>query len=122
LPFVSYELTLDDLLTSKDVDERIKKLSQVRADLEDTITAVEQLQSEALRSKREADMLKETVEKLKQDKSTTEAMLKLPEDSFSRILAKANSKGRVRGTIEGLIIGFLTGLLSSLFAWYITKP
>lgn len=122
LPFFSYEVTLDDLIDSKNVDDRINRLSQIKGDLEDTIGAVEQLQAEALQHKAEADSLKETVEKLQQDKSTAEAMLKLPEESFSRVLTRANSKGRIRGLVEGLIIGLITGVLSSLLVWHITKP
>jgi hypothetical protein len=122
IPFVSYEVTLDDLLDSKDVDVRIKRLSDIKGDLEDTIGAVEQLQAEALKHKADADALKVTVERLEQDKSTAEAMLKLPEESFSRVLTKANSKGRIRGLVEGIIIGLITGILSSLFVWQITKP
>jgi predicted nuclease with TOPRIM domain len=121
LPFLSYEVTLDDLIDSKDVDERIKRLSTIKNDLEETIVAVEQLQAEAFKSKNEADKLKETISLLEQDKSTAEAMLKLSEESFSRVLSRASSKGRVRGIIEGIIIGFTTGILSSLLAWYLTK-
>ena len=121
LPFMSYEVTLDDLMDSKDIDERIKRLSTIKKDLQETIIAVEQLQDEAFKSKNEADKLKETISALEQDKSTAEEMLKLPEESFSRVLTKASSKGRVRGIIEGIIIGFITGILSSLLVWYLTK-
>lgn len=121
LPFLSYEVTLDDLIDSKDVDERIKRLSAIKNDLEATIIAVGQLQAEAFKSKNEADKLRETISTLEQDKSTAEAMLKLPEESFSRVLSRASSKGRVRGIIEGIIIGFITGILSSLLIWYLTK-
>ena len=38
-----------------------------------------------------------------QDKYTAEEMLKLPEESFFRVLTKASSKGRVRGISEGII-------------------
>jgi predicted nuclease with TOPRIM domain len=121
LPFLSYEVTLDDLIDSKDVDERIERLSTIKNDLEETIVAVEQLQAEAFKSKNEANKLKETISLLEQDKSTAEAMVKLPEESFSRVLSRASSKGRVRGIIEGIIIGFITGILSSLLVWYLTK-
>ena len=121
LPFVSYEVTLDDLLDSKDVDARIRRLSQIRTDLEDTISAVEQLQADALRNKKDSDALKATVEQLKQDKATAEEMLKLPEESFARLLTRASSKGRTRGIIEGVLIGFTTGALSSFLVWYLTK-
>lgn len=60
LPFLSYEVTLDDLIDSKDVDERIKRLSAIKNDLEATIIAVGQLQAEAFKSKNEADKLRET--------------------------------------------------------------
>jgi hypothetical protein len=85
------------------------------------VHAVTQLQAEALQNKKEAEDLRATVEQLKQDKSTTEAMLKLPEDSIARVLARASSRGRIRGIIEGIIIGLITGGLSSYFIWYVTK-
>ena len=120
LPFFSYEVTLDDVLTNKDVDERIKRLSQIKQDLQDTVGAVEQLQAEALHNKVEADKLRETVEQLKQDKAITESLMKIPEDSLARVVAKAGSKGRIRGLVEGIIIGLITGSLSSYFVWFIT--
>jgi hypothetical protein len=61
------------------------------------------------------------VEHLKQDKGTTETMLKVPKDSFVRVLSKASSKGRIRGIIEGIIIGLITGALSSYLIWYQTN-
>ena len=85
------------------------------------LVEVEQLQDEAFKSKNKADKLRETISDLEQDKSTAEEMLKLPEESFSRVLSKASSKGRARGIIEGIIIGFITGILSSLLVWYLTK-
>ena len=122
LPFFSYEVTLDDVLTNKDVDERIKKLGQIKPDLQDSVGAVEQLQAEALHNKTEADKLRETVEQLKQDKATTESMLKIPEDSLARVVARAGSKGRIRGLLEGILIGLVTGAVPSYFVWYITTP
>ena len=122
LPFLSYELALDDILNSKDVDERIKRLSTIKNDLADTVIAVEQLQADALKSKHEADNLKKVVKHLEQDKSTAEEILKVPEESFARLVSKASSKGRFKGIIEGAFIGFVTGVLSSGLVWYITKP
>jgi len=122
LPFVSYEVTLDDILDSKDVDERIKRLSTIKSDLADTVAAVEQLQADALQSKHEADNLKKVVEQLERDKSTAEEMLKLPEESFARLVSKASSKGRLKGIVEGALIGFVTGVLSSGLVWFLTKP
>ena len=122
LPFLSYEINLDDVLTNKDVDERIKRLSQIKNDLQDTVGAVEQLQAEALHNKAEADRLRETVAQLKQDKATTETMMKIPEESLARVVARAGSKGRIRGLIEGLVIGLITGAISSYFVWFITTP
>jgi hypothetical protein len=58
LPFFSYEVTADDVLNSKNVDDRIKRLSTIRTDLEETIQAVTELQEEALQNKKEADELK----------------------------------------------------------------
>ncbi|MHB8894144.1 MAG: hypothetical protein ACYC99_03070 [Candidatus Geothermincolia bacterium] len=121
LPFVNYEVVLDDLLDSKDVDCRITRLAQIKTDLEESISAVSQLQQEALQSKAEADVLRETVSQLQQDKHTAEELLKVPEESFARVLTKASARGRARGIAEGVVIGFVSGVLSSLFVWYLTK-
>jgi hypothetical protein len=121
LPFVSYEVTLDDIVDSKSVDDRIAQLGRVREDLQAAVTAVEELQLKAIQNKRQHDELMVTVEKLKEEKTTTEALLRVPEDSFARVLARASSRGRWRGIIEGGILGLLTGSLSSLLVWYLTK-
>ena len=52
---------------------------------------------------------------------TAETLLQVPEESFSRMLARANSKARIRGIVEGLFIGLSTGAASSLAVWYVTK-
>jgi len=121
IPFFSYEVVLDDLVDSKDVDSRITRLTQIKTDLEETISAVTQLQNEAFKSKSEADTLRETVNRLQEDKNTAEQLLRVPEESFARVFAKASSKGRSRGLIEGTLIGFVTGALSSFVVWYLTK-
>ena len=111
-PFFSYEITPDELLNSKSVDERISKLEKVRADLLDAVNAVESLQEEAQQSKSEVSNLNEELEKLREDKETTENLLKVPEESFARVLDKASSKAQWRG----LFIGFFLGILASLAA------
>lgn len=121
LPFFSYEVSIDDLFNSQDVDKRIEKLSGIKNDLQDAIKAVETLESEALEKKDEINLLQQSVQKLEEDKNTAEALLKLPEDSFARLIYKSSSKGRIRGIIEGIIIGFSTGCLSSWLIWYLTK-
>ena len=121
LPFLSYEVRLDDLLDIKSADERIAKLSAIKEDLEAAVVAVEGLKREAEARKSEADELTDTVQKREEEKSTVETLIKLPQESFSRILTRASAKGRVRGLVEGMVVGFATGLLSSLVVWYVTK-
>ncbi len=121
LPFLSYEVKLDELLSSASADERIAKLGSIKEDLEAAVVAVEGLKQEAEARKMEADDLKDTVQKLEDEKNTVETLLKLPEESFTRVLTRASAKGRVRGLFEGILVGFATGVMSSLLIWYITK-
>ena len=122
LPFFRYELDLTQALDPTSVDERISRLDQIRNDLNGAIEAVIELQAEAQENKKEADNLRDAVQRLEQDKETVETLLKIPEESFSRMLTRANSKARIRGIIEGTLIGFTTGALSSWFIWYLTTP
>lgn len=121
LPFISYEMNLNDLVDSSNVDDRIAKLGEIKSDLEAAVLAVDSLKSEAEARKAEANNLRETVEQLNEERTTAEALLKLPEESFTRLLTKANAKGRWRGIIEGIIVGFVTGVVSSFVVWYFTK-
>jgi hypothetical protein len=121
LPFISYEVNLNDLVDSSNVDKRISKLGEIKRDLEAAVVAVDSLQSEAATRKTEANQLSNVVERLNEERTTAEALLKLPEDSFTRLMTKANSKGRWRGLFEGALIGFDTGILSSYLVWYLTK-
>ena len=120
LPFFAYEIQLDDLLDTKSSDERIARLDAIKKDLEDAVLAVQELKKEAKTKKDEVEKLKGTVAKLEKDKDTAQALLKLPEDAFTRVLTRATSKGRVRGVVEGAVIGFITGVLSSFLVWYLT--
>jgi prefoldin subunit 5 len=121
VPFLRYEMDLGQALDAKTVDERIARLDQIRTDLGAAIDAVSELQREAQQNKKEAETLRQAVERLEQDKVTAETLLKVPEDSFARMLARANAKARIRGVIEGAIIGFLTGTGSSFLVWYVTR-
>lgn len=123
IPFIpiSYEFDINNLVNSRNIDERIEKLNGIKQDLQDAIEAVEVLQIEALERKEESNHLQETVEQLKEDKNTAEQLLEIPEESFARLISRASSKSRFRGIIEGSIIGFLTGCVSSLLIWYLTK-
>jgi vesicle coat complex subunit len=121
LPFVRYEMDLSQALDSRTVDERLARLDQIRTDLGAAVDAVTELQREAQDNKKEAEVLREAVTRLEQDKVTAETLLQVPEESFTRMLARASSKGRGRGILEGSIVGFTTGALSSLAVWYITK-
>lgn len=119
-PFLSYEVQLADLLDSKSTDERIAKIGAIKKELEAAVVAVEELKREAEERKAEADELKDTVQKLEDEKNTVETLLRLPEESFTRLLTRASSRGRTRGLVEGVLVGFATGLLSSLLVWYMT--
>ncbi len=121
LPFLRYEVDLAQALDPKTVDERIARLDQIRNELSGAIDAVTELQREAHDNKKEAESLRESVKQLEQDKVTAETLLQVPEESFARMLARANSRARIRGIAEGSAIGFITGALSSLLIWYLTK-
>jgi hypothetical protein len=55
LPFLSYDITFEELSNSKNVDERISKLGEIREDLQGAIEAVETLQIEAVIRKSEVE-------------------------------------------------------------------
>jgi hypothetical protein len=65
--------------------------------------------------------LKAQIAELEQDKNAVESMLRVPEDSFARLLSRATAKGRVRGIIEGVLIGLATGVFSGALIWYLTR-
>lgn len=121
LPFLRYELDLTQALDPVTVDERIARLDKIRAELEAAAQAVGELRREAQDNKQEAESLRESVKKLEQDKVTAETLLQVPEESFARMLARANSKARIRGIVEGLTIGLVTGAISSFGVWYLTR-
>lgn len=121
LPFISYEITPEEFLNRKTIDERIVKLEKVKSDLLDAVDAVRSLEEEARKSKDESDRLDAQLSKLRKDKETTEELLKLPQDSFARVLAKA-SRG---AQWIGIVIGFFLGILASLIAswiWIFIEP
>ena len=121
LPFFSYEVNLDDLVDPTNVDKRISKLSEIKQDLEAAVLAVDSLRREAEDRKTEAIHLSRMVEQLNEERTTAEALLKIPEDSLTRLLTKASSRGRWRGILEGALVGFITGVLSSFVVWYFTR-
>lgn len=121
LPFLRYEMDLAEALNPKTVDERIARLDQIRNELTGAIEAVAELQREAQQNKEEAESLRESVKQLEQDKNTVETLLRVPEESFARMLARANTRARFRGWVEGSVIGLVTGIASSSFVWYLTK-
>ncbi len=109
------------LRRSPSIDERIAKLAEIQADLEAAIEAVKELQKGAAASKKEADEMQISVEKLKEDKRAAEDLVKVPEEAFARMLGRASASGRGRGLIEGIVVGLITGFTSSLLAWWVTK-
>ncbi len=122
IPFLTYEMRIDGLLSEKSVEDRIARLAEIQDELEGAVTAVSDLKDEAIRTKDEANSLRSRIDELEKDKSAAEKMLEVPEESFSRLLSRANSKARLRGIVEGSCIGFLTGCDSSMFVWYVTNP
>jgi len=121
LPFISYEIAPEDFLEHPTLDQRLQRLSSIKADLQASILAVEELEREAFEKKREVNELEGIVQRLNEDKTTTESLLRLPEETFIRVLSRAATKGRWRGILEGSVIGFLTGTASSFLVWYLTR-
>lgn len=122
MPFFSYELKLDELFSPSSADDRIKKLDDIKYDLAMAIEAIDGLKQDAVDKRNELEKLNKSLESTREDKETTESVLKLNEESFARILTRASSKGRKRGVIEGVLIGLATGVISSLLVYYFTKP
>ena len=102
------------------IDERLTKLTKIQEDLGDALRAVADLQKSAKTAKKEADDLESEVDRLRQDKAVAEELVKVPEEAFARLLARASAKGRGRGLLEGIVVGLLTGGLSSWAVWYFT--
>lgn len=122
LPLISYEIAPEDFLGHQTIDQRLQRLGSIKADLQASISAVEELEHEAFKKKREVDELEEAVQRLNEDKTTTDNLLRLPEETLARVLARATSKGHWRGIVEGVFFGFLTGAASSFLVWYLTQP
>ena len=97
------------------IDERLAKLAKIQEDLGDAMKAVDELQKSAVTAKKEADTLESEVSRLCQDKAVAEELVKVPEEAFARLLARASAKGRGRGLIEGIVVGLLTGGRSGLW-------
>lgn len=119
---------VDVVLTEEEVRQRLANLSTIRDDLESmreglksVIVAVTALQIDASEKLAERERLKQSLAALEADAQTAEALLRLPEDSFTRLFDKANAKGRLRGRVEGILIGLVTGAASSWLIWYVTK-
>jgi hypothetical protein len=105
------------------LDERLVKLAKIREDLGDAVKAVDELQKSAVTAKKEANKLESEVTRLRQDRALAEELVKVPEEAFARLLARASAKGRGRGLIEGIVVGLLTGGISGWLVWYFTsKP
>ncbi|NEQ37920.1 MAG: hypothetical protein F6K40_17290 [Okeania sp. SIO3I5] len=117
IPFVSYEIPLNEVFDPQSIDTRISRLSDIKKELESAIFAVESLQNDAQKNKEEISRLQERIRELEEDKSTAETVLKVPQESFARLIENATSKGRVRGWVEGLTLGFI----SSLAVWFFTE-
>lgn len=80
LPFISYEIEAEDLLSKANIDTRIARLSEVKSDLQESIVAIEEVQAEAATRKSEFDTLSTMVKQLQEDRATAETLLKVPQD------------------------------------------
>ena len=114
-------IEFDGIFSSKaETDLRIERLSEIKTELQSSIKAVEQLESDAIHYKEEVSKLSQDINSLKTEKKTVEQILAQPESALTNIFTKATSKSRRRGIIEGLVIGLVTGLLSSYIVWWLT--
>ncbi|HSN24090.1 MAG TPA: hypothetical protein VLS45_07975 [Methylomicrobium sp.] len=121
MPFFAYEIIPDELLGSKNVDERIAALGKVRTDLLDAVQAVESLQKEAQQSKDEIANLNEQLETLTADKKTAETLLKIPETTFARVLERASSRAQWKGIALGFVLGILASYIAT-WLWDFSHP
>ena len=116
------EITEESIIDfAEDVDARIKKLSQVRDDLQAAVIAVDSLRVEATQRHDEVHKLRDAVAQLKQDHQTTQTLLEVPKESFARVLSEVSARDKLRGRIEGVVLGLITGGVSSYAVWYLTK-
>ncbi|NEP87532.1 MAG: hypothetical protein F6K18_12260 [Okeania sp. SIO2C2] len=75
IPFISYEIPLNEVIDPQSIDTRISRLSDIKKELESAILAVESLQSEAQENKEKVSKLQERIHELEEDKSTAETVL-----------------------------------------------
>ena len=99
----------------------VRQLERVRDELRSALTSVESLRIDAVERSREADALRQQVAALGDDRKAAEAVLRLPEEAVTRLVARANRCGAWRGRLEGAAIGFLTGVVSSYLVWWLTR-
>lgn len=105
----------------KTIDERLNKLSKIREDLRDAITAIEDLQKDAASAKKEYDMMSQKLDKLKRDKETIDGLLGLPKEAIVDILTEASIKGQRVNWFVGFGIGIITGIISSFITWLLIQ-
>lgn len=124
VPFVpiAYEIELDKVTDPTSIDERITRLASIRQDLAEAIDAVRSLEQDSITKRNELENLENVVARLRQDKAVAEQTLELPQESLSRLIAKASSLTRWKGRFEGVVIGLVTGIISSLVVWWLTSP
>lgn len=120
LPLVGIELDIRQALDPRTIDERLARLDQIKSDLHAAAEAVSELQREAHENKREAATLKEAVERLQQDRQAAETLLRIPEESFARMLARASAKARFRGIAEARLSASQRGRFQA--TWCGTSP
>lgn len=106
----------DEMISTEEIAKRVERLAEIRSEIESVVEAVKLLESDGREKLKERETLKQTLSQLQADKQSAEAILQLPEGSFTRLFERAARKGRIRGLVEGLLIGFL----SSVLAWYVT--
>jgi len=120
LPYLEAEIDIKHLPTAEVIDQRIARLADIKQELEAAVLAVDDLQRDATARKAEVADARRQVERMNEQRTTAEALLKLPHDSVLQLLTEASAKGRMRGIIEGAVVGFGTGTLSSFLVWYLT--
>ncbi len=118
IPFLlKYKAVLrpSDFFPRQQAQERIEQLGQIRSQLLEVVSTIDDLEVQAKTNKTQVEALQLEIERLRQDKSAAEALLSVPEESAVRIISRANSIGKWRGRLEGLLIGIVSSLLVWLF-------
>lgn len=107
--------------TSNDITSTIKNLDRTKDDLLEAINLIDHLKSDLSEKQKKINDSEKILRKIQEDKETTETLLHLDLDSFTRILTDSTKRQRRNSLIIGILIGLMTGFLSSLSVWFMTK-